>query len=154
AIRDPDARAEGLRRVTRKLIEKGQAESVEGLAGQMSDGLGPLAVVGLEFQRAGQADRAKKLLEQILAQLQAAKPKPNKPMPLPLKLTPDVVAFVVAKGRANELPKPVKPEEKDIDQVGHAIGTAWQGKHGDARAAALKAGTAVLKLEALAAIAD
>src|SRR5207249_4046218 len=74
---DADAQAEGLRRVSRKLIEKGQAVLAEQLAQQLSDGSGALAVVGLEFQRAGEEERVKKLLKQITDQVIAARPKRN-----------------------------------------------------------------------------
>ena len=69
AIDNPDARAEGLRRVTRKLIEKRQPGLAEELAEQLSDGPGLFAVVGLEFQRVGEDARVQKLLKPYLLTL-------------------------------------------------------------------------------------
>src|SRR5437763_1401232 len=105
AIGDLDARAEGLRRVTRKLIEKGQVGLAEELAEQLSDGPGLFAVVGLEFQRAGQEARVQKLLRQVVAQLVAARPKQNVPPPLAVKVTPELVTFLEIWDQAKELPK-------------------------------------------------
>jgi len=70
------------------------------------------------------------------------------------------VTFLAAQpdDRTKELPGARTPkekeQEKDIVQVGKAVALAWQGKHSAAVTDALKARTAVLKLEALAAIAD
>ncbi|MBI1913908.1 MAG: hypothetical protein HYS12_04115 [Planctomycetes bacterium] len=154
AIPDADARTEGLRRVTRKLIEKGQAGLAEQLAEQLSNGPGAFAVVGLEFLRAGEDERVKKLLKQITDQIVAARPKKNMPLPPPLKVTPDLVTFLEFHDRGKELPKAIKPEEMDIDQVGQAAARAWKKEPAKARAEALKARTAALKLEALIAAAD
>jgi hypothetical protein len=157
-IGNAEARSEGLRRVTRKLIEKGQPGLAEELAEQLSDGPGLFAVVGLEFQRAGEEARVQKLLKQIVAQIAAAKPRPGRNPPPPVKVTSDLVAFLEVWNQAQEFPKPIKETEKealqDRVQVGHAMALAWQRKYPEAREKALQCKTDALKVEALIAVAD
>src|SRR5262249_40503381 len=126
AIHGPDARAEGLRRLTRKLIDRGQSTLAEELAQNLGGGPGLRAVIALEFLRAGQADRGEKLGKKILGQLASARRKPSVPVPTPTKLPPDVVTFLTIRGQETELPKAVSNEDKDIREAGKLAALAWK----------------------------
>src|SRR5205823_6524900 len=63
----PDARNEGVRLVTRRLLELKQDGLLDDLVRQVSDGPQVLAVVGLELLRHGNRDAAGKQLTQALA---------------------------------------------------------------------------------------
>jgi hypothetical protein len=154
AIRAPEAQAEGLRRVTRKLVEKGQAELAEALAAHLGGGPGPLAIVGLEFLRAGDTERAQKVLERMPRRPEKAKGAKDEPA---TPLTADAVAFLVAQGREKDIPDPKnlkEADQKDMVQAGRAAGLAWLKRPDEAYKEAGKARAAAWRLEALVAIAD
>jgi hypothetical protein len=137
-VDSPAARLYALRAVGRKLIEQGQGDfAVQlpglygGLGGAPQGGDGEAAsdvpeamgLVGLELLRAGQKDRAEKLLTQALARYPAAE-RPNAPPRPPL--APSVVALAVALDKPG--PKPGKAsDDEDMVLVGRAEGLAFKG---------------------------
>src|SRR5262249_15576282 len=96
AIRDREARLEGLRRVTVALAEQGEAGRARALAAQLhgrpdADQSEALAVVGLELLRAGKTDEADRACRDVLANFKVKKGKPE--------VRPAVVALAVALGK-------------------------------------------------------
>src|SRR5262249_52770868 len=144
------------RRVTRKLIEKGQADLAETLAAALGGGPRTLAIIGLEFLRAGDSERAQKVLGQMPQRPE--KPKDAKEEPGNTPLTVDAVACLVAQGRQKDVPdlKSLKdPEQRDMVQAGRAAGLAWLKQSDEARKEAAKLRAAAgWRLAALVAIAD
>ena len=152
AIHEPEQQLEGLRRLARALIARNQAPLAHDLARQLGGSPGPLAVVALEYLRAGQRDEAVKLLEEIRPGLQPRKGPDGKPLPVPL--TADAVTLLVALGAEKDVPAPKKDRLKEIILVGRAAGFAWNGQLAEAQKAARSAGTSLVRLEALVAAAD
>jgi hypothetical protein len=151
SIREPQQRMQGLRQVTRLLIAKEQAPLARDLARQLG-GPEPLAVVALEYFRAGQKEDAARFLETIKPTLQPRKGPTGKPLPVPLSV--DVVALLVVLGDDKAVPAPKEDTLKDVVLVGKAAGFAWRGQPEEARKLIAKASSALVRLEALVAAAD
>lgn len=153
-IHQPQQRIEGLRRLARTLIDKGQSPLARDLARQLGSGPEHLAVVGLEYFRALHANQnevAGKLLGEIRAGLQPQKGPDGKPLPVPVSV--DVVALLVALGDDKAVPAPKKAELKQAVLVGRAAGLAWRGQLPQMQGI-IKGASALVQLEALVAAAD
>lgn len=153
-LRTPEGQAWAVRAVTRKLVEKGQAELAPALAGQIAadDPAGMAALVGLVCRLLKQEALADRLAEEASRLL----PSPNTPANPPASLSVPVVALLVASGKGERvgallpanLPEPPAPV-----RIGTAQGLAVQGRLDQARNAALAPGTPLARLEALLAVA-
>jgi hypothetical protein len=152
AIREPQQRAQGLRRLTRLLIKKEQAPLARDLARQLGGGPEAFAVVALEYLRANQKEDAAKLLKAIRPSLKPQKGPAGKPLPVPLSV--DVVALMVAFSEDKDVPEPKEGALKDVVTVGKAAGLAWRGQPEQSRKVAEKASSSLVRLEALVAAAD
>jgi len=130
-----------LRRVSRRLIERGRAEEANQLAGQSAykkpgegddeafayEGPEALAVVGLEFFRAKEQATATLLAERVSKLYEQAAAGVERP-----PLAPSAVALCLAVGKPE--PKPGKAkDDKQLYEVGRLAGLALKGDFGAAR---------------------
>ncbi len=156
----PEARNEAVRLVTRKLIELDQLALAEDLARQIGDGPVSPGVAGLEFFRAGRSEEAARL--NTIAMGFYRQEPPPKPVagdqPAPKKVLPaltvEVAALAFAVEQGKNLPKVTEVAQKEIEQIGKAVGQALTGSAGEARQSADKLQTVSSRLAALVAIAD
>ncbi len=152
ALRRPEAQAEGLRRVARRLIERGQEALAEDLVNQLGAGPGVSAVAALEFRRAGQTEKEQKWLKQVVAAYPPPPAKGERKAPLP-PLTTDVVALLVVNRRDQSVPEVKGRDQRQAKEVGLVAGRAWGEGHHKALPEARKLTSRDAQIEALAAIA-
>jgi hypothetical protein len=160
-ISSPQARAEAVRQVGRRLIQKGQTASVETLVSYLSsekDRSQITALIGLELIGADQRELADNLasraLEPYLAAAGGGQPR--------LATPPALAALLVFLGRTEEakealyVTEPKNPIVEDIGfetRLGYAVTRAYQGNWNDAITLADAKGSPVDRLRALLAVA-
>ena len=130
AVRDREARLEGLRRIAAALIEQGEAERVRPLTSQLyasadADQAEALATAGLELFRAGKKTEAEAAGRAALQPFQAKGGQPE--------LRSAVVAIALALGMP--APKANKGGQLAVAraQIGEAAGLAWTNQPDQAR---------------------
>ena len=155
-----DGRHEGVRLVTRWLLEQRQDALVDDLVRQVTDGPQVLAVVGLEWLRKGKKEQAEKLLTQAGALLKAEQkpapqgaqpPKKEKEKPPPFLV--ELVALAYALGQEKDKDLKLETVEAGVLETGKAIAAAFNSAE-EARDKAKKLLTPALRFEALVAVAD
>ncbi len=160
-ISAPEARAEAVRQVGRRLIQKGQAASVETLVSYLSsekDRSEITALIGLELIGADQRGLAETLatraLEPYLASAGSGQPR--------LATPPALAALLVFLGRTEEakealyVTEPKNPSVEDISfeaRLGYAVTRAYQGSWSEAITLADAKGSPADRLRALLAVA-
>jgi hypothetical protein len=152
-IHAPEARAEAVRQVTRRLAANGQALAAQMLAGRLGGSGSELtAVAALELIRSGNQKEGQSLADSA----PGAPPGKQKTKKTP-PVTAAAVALAVVLGR--DVPKPRedegKPDSDDVESIllGRAEGLARKGDIAGARELLVKARSATL-LRGLVALAD
>jgi hypothetical protein len=163
ALGPPEARAEAVRQLTRKLIERGQPgplEAVTNLAitfalhlGSDADRPEMLALVGLELARAGARGEAQAVADQALASYDPS--LESRP-----PVAPPLVALLVALDQQQRAeaelripaPQPGAPNPPAEARLGYAVGWACLGK-GEALQLADAPGSASERWQALVGVA-
>jgi tetratricopeptide (TPR) repeat protein len=162
-LASPEARAEALRRVGSRLIQKGQAVHVETLVSYLSserDRSEMTALIGLELIRAGQRDLAQSLatkaLQPFLASGDAGNAAPRPATP------PALTALLLILGQVKEakealyVTEPKNPDAGDINfetRLGYAVARAYEGNWNEAITFADAKGSPADRLRALLAVA-
>ncbi len=160
-LASPAARAEALRRVGARLIQKGQAVSVETLVSYLSserDRSEMTALIGLELVGADRRDLAENLatkaLQPYLSTGGGESPRPATP--------PALAALLLILGKVQEakealyVTEPKNPNAEGINletRLGYAVARAYQGTWNEAIALADAKGTPADRLRALLAVA-
>ena len=153
----PEARIEGMRLLTRKLIALKQQSIAEELARLVGGGPSSPAAAGLEFLLADKPEPAEKLATQMLNFFPKApaKPRDEEKQPPPKtpspQLTPEIVALTLALNK--KLP-PTEPGEEDIVAIGKAMAKSVQGEGHEARQLVSRLGSPLLRVEGFVAVAD
>jgi tetratricopeptide (TPR) repeat protein len=147
-INTPEAVAEALRAVGRKLIARGREGDALRLGGQLNEVEGQGRMI-LELLQAGKKESADKLADAALMQF-AQQPAGKGTPPAAL------IALFVALGKQDRLPPPPPAPKDDLDpayRVGMAEGLARRGELDKARKIAQAPGDPLPRLEAFLAIA-
>src|SRR6516225_789141 len=160
-IASPEARIEALQQVSRKLIQRGQAKSVETLVSFLNsdkDRSEMLALVGLELAAAGQEELADQLADKALAPFVPSHGKDEKSPNL--RIPPSLVVLLIVRNqetRAEELLKVSEPKELKNPAIelrlGFSQGRAFQGQWDRAHRIAMATGSARDQMAALLGIA-
>jgi hypothetical protein len=151
SMREPEARLEAFRVVSRRLIARGKPDRVKNVASLVyssspADLAEALAVGGLELLRAGNKPGAARLADDALRAYTPAK-EDERPA-----LRGAVVALALALGKKPPAPGKARGEEEN-GIIGEAEGLALQGRWDEARAAARKKPDPEVRLRALLGVA-